>query len=425
MLELKFIVDNADLVRRACDLKKEKNRVDDILRANELRKTVVMQRDANRAELNSVSGEIAKHARSGGDVSELKERARKISDTVSQLEERLRQVEEELAALLLTVPNIPHDSVPVGNTAEDNPVIRSWGCMREFEFDKIRDHISLNESLKIFDFDRGAKISGASFPIYMGQGARLVRSIIAFMLDFHTKSGKYKEVFPPFLVNRAAMTGTGQLPKLENDMYHCDLDDLFLIPTGEVPVTNLHSGEVLQEADLPIRYTCYSGCFRREAGSYGKDTRGLMRLHQFDKVELVKIAHPDNSFDELEDLTADAEAILRALELPYRVIVLCTGDLTFGSAKTYDIELWAPGAQKWLEVSSCSNLTSFQARRMNTRFRSSKDGKLHFVHTLNGSGVAMPRLLIAILENYQNADGSITVPQALVPYFGAEKILPA
>ncbi len=360
-------------------------------------------------------------AKKGGDISSIKVKAKEISEQVKSVEEELSIVEKELDRLVLTVPNIPDSSVPVGFSEDDNKTIRIIGEPQKFDFVP-KNHIQLNEKLHLFELERAAKITGSFFPLFTGKGAKLVRSLVNFMLDIHTADGKYYEIFPPFLVNRDSMLGTAQLPKLEEDMYRVEQEDYFLIPTGEVPMTNLYRGEKLSEDDLPIYYCGYSACFRREAGSYGKDTKGLMRLHQFDKVELVKIVHPDNSYDELEGLLHDAEKILDLLGIHYRVRVLCTGDLTFASAKTYDIEIWAPGTEKWLEVSSVSNLTDFQARRMNTRFRSSKDNKLHYVHTLNGSGVAIPRLIISLLETYQNSDGAIEIPEILQDYFGAEKI---
>ncbi len=421
MLDLKFIVQNPDIVKKACIDKHEKNNIDQIIDLNRMRKIYVAERDELRKKLNDVSAEIAKLAKSGGDIGALKLQAGEISAQVKSVEEELRVVEESLGKLLLTVPNIPHPDVPIGDSEEDNKFIRDWGSPPEFDFEPL-DHLKINEKLKIFDSRRGAKITGSFFPVFTGQGAKLVRALVYFMLDLHTSTGKYTEILPPYLVNRTSITGTAQLPKLEDDMYHLDEEDYFLIPTGEVPITNLHRGEILAEDELPKYYCGYTACFRREAGSYGKETKGLMRLHQFDKVELVKIVHPDKSFDELEDLLSDAENVLQKLGLHYRVILLCTADLTFGSAKTYDIELWAPGSKKWLEVSSVSNLTDFQARRMNTRFRSKKDNKLHYVHTLNGSGVALPRLIIALLETYQNSDGTVDIPPVLIDYFGKSKI---
>jgi len=417
MLDLKYIAENIESVKNACANKREPDCIDEILELNTSRKKLIANRDNLRKELNEISSEIGKIARDKGDIAPLKTKAGEISDKVKNMEEDLRNIEKKLDELLKRVPNIPHESVPIGFDESDNKIIRHWNEPTKNSFEP-KDHLELNESLKLFDFERGAKITGSFFPLYTGKGAKLTRALIQFMLDIHTGNGKYTEILPPLLVNRSSMLGTAQLPKLEDDMYHLDEEDFFLIPTGEVPLTNIHRGENLIEDDLPVYYCGYSACFRREAGSYGKDTKGLMRLHQFDKVELVKFVHPEKSYNELEDLLSDAERVIQTLGLPYRVLVLCTGDLTFGSAKTYDIEIWAPGTKKWLEVSSVSNLENFQARRMNTRFRSKHDNKLHFVHTLNGSGVALPRLLIALLETYQNPDGTIDIPEPLRNYFG-------
>ena len=337
------------------------------------------------------------------------------------------EVDQKIANFTYSIPNIPDKSVPVGGP-DSNKIVRSWGKIPTFDFNP-RNHIELCEILGIISFGIAAKITGSNFVLYMGQGARLERALINFMLDLHTKKHGYKEVFPPFLVNRRSMTGTGQLPKLEEDMYRLKDDDLFLIPTAEVPVTNIHANDVLDEDKLPIYYTAYTACFRREAGSYGKDTKGLIRVHQFDKVELVKFVKPEASSDEHEKLLKDAEEVLQLLNLPYRVILLATGDISFSAAKCYDIELYAPGTDAYLEVSSCSNFTDFQARRANIRFKPAnrQTGKPanQFVHTLNGSGVALARLVVAILENYQNKDGSVNIPKALIPYMdGVEVIKP-
>ena len=421
MLDLKFIVENPDIVKRACALKKEQDNVDRIIDLYRVRKIYVAERDELRRKLNEISAEIGKLAKKGGDVSSLRAEAKKISDEVKSVEAKLSDVQRQLDALLLTVPNIPHESVPEGKSEADNQIVRTEGELPKFDFQP-RDHLQLNEKLHLFEFQRSAKITGSFFPLFVGRGARLVRALINFMIDLHTKDGKYTEVAPPYLVNRDSMVGTAQLPKLEDDMYHLDQEDYFLIPTAEVPLTNLHRGEILAEDDLPKYYCAYTACFRREAGSYGAETRGLMRLHQFDKVELVKIVHPDKSYEELEDLLSDAERVIELLGLPYRIVLLSTADLTFASAKTYDIEIWAPGLKKWLEVSSVSNLTDFQARRMNTRFRPKGGGKPRYVHTLNGSGVALPRLIISLLETYQNPDGTVRIPEALQDYYGGEVI---
>jgi seryl-tRNA synthetase len=334
----------------------------------------------------------------------------------------LKSLEENIEKLMLWIPNVHHPSVPVGRGEEDNKVVRAWGEKPQFDFEPLM-HWDIAEALGIVDFKRGSTISQSNFVVFKGMGARLVRAIIGFMLDLHTKKHGYEEVWPPALVNRASMMGTGQLPKLEEDMYHCNVDDLFLIPTAEVPLTNLHRDEILDGADLPVYYTAYTPCFRREAGSYGKDTRGLNRVHQFDKVELVKFVAPETSYDELEKLVKDAEEVLQAFGLHYRVNLLCTGELSFSASKCYDLEAWSPAQKKWLEVSSCSNFEDFQARRMGVRYRPAPGEKARLVHTLNGSGVALPRTIIAILETYQTKDGRVRVPEVLVPYMdGAEVV---
>ena len=326
--------------------------------------------------------------------------------------------------LLLWIPNLPHTSVPVGKSAAENVVVRTW-LPEGFKFENdepILDHFDLGKKLNILDFERGAKITGSGFPVYVGKGATLERSLISYMLDFHINHHDYTEIFPPFVVNRDSMKGTGQIPKMEDDMYHATKDDLFLIPTAEVPITNLHRNDILDEKNLPIKYAGYSACFRREAGSYGKDSKGFLRLHQFNKVEMVKFVKPENSYDELEALVKDAEDILQALQIPYRILMLCSGDFSFSAAKCYDIETWSPAENKWLEASSCSNFESFQARRANIRYRKESDKKLEFVHTLNGSGLATSRLMVSILENYQTPEGKIIVPKVLQKYTGFEVI---
>jgi len=335
------------------------------------------------------------------------------------LEEKTQSSKNDLEQLLLGLPNIPHESVPEGKDEKNNQLVREWGETLDRDFN-IMAHLELGKALSLFDFERGAKISGSGFPLYTGKGAKLERALINFMLDFQTEQHGYKEIFPPFLVRPESAVTTGQLPKLADDMYASEKDDLWLIPTAEVPLTNIHQNEILSEDQLPINYTAYSACFRREAGSYGKDTHGFLRVHQFNKVELVKFVKPKNSYKELEKLVEQAEAILQSLGLKYRVIELCAGDLSFAAAKCYDLELWAPGEEKWLEVSSCSNFEDFQARRGNIRYRRNSDKKVEFVHTLNGSGVATPRLLVALLETYQNKDGTIAIPEPLQPYFGNE-----
>jgi seryl-tRNA synthetase len=347
---------------------------------------------------------------------------RAVGKHIKEYDEQLKTVGAKLENLLLWIPNVPHESVPVGRGEEDNKVVRVWGGPPEFDFKPLA-HWDIAEALDIIDFKRGALISASNFVVFKGAGARLARAIINFMLDLHTTKHGYREISPPALVNRASMTGTGQLPKLEVDMYHCSTDDLFLIPTAEVPLTNLHRDEILDGGKMPIYYTAYTPCFRREAGSYGKDTRGLNRVHQFDKVELVKFVAAETSYQELEKLVADAEEVLQAFGLHYRVNLLCTGELSFSASKCYDLEAWSPGQQKWLEVSSCSNFEDFQARRMGLRYRPAAGERVRYAHTLNGSGVALPRTIIAILETYQTKDGKVRVPEVLVPYMGGVEVI--
>ena len=375
--------------------------------------------NALRAKRNKASDKIAKAKRSGENADDAIADMRAVSKQIKALDDKTQNSKSKLNTLLLDLPNIPHQSVPLGKDEKDNQLIREWGELVDKEF-KLKPHLELGEALSLFDFERGAKISGSGFPLYTGWGAKLERALINYMLDVQTEGHGYTEIFPPFVVRPDSAVTTGQLPKFGDDMYLSERDGLWLIPTAEVPVTNIHQDEILSEDQLPINYTAYSACFRREAGSYGKDTRGFLRLHQFNKVELVKFVKPEDSYDELEKLVGHAEAILQSLGLKYRVVELCTGDLSFSAAKCYDIELWAPGEQKWLEVSSCSNFEDFQARRGNIRFRRKRDKKVEFVHTLNGSGVATPRLLVALLETHQNENGSISIPKPLQSYLGAE-----
>ena len=421
MLDMNFIREHPDAVRAAIHNKNERCELDTLLAEDALRRSLLHEVELLRGERKKGTEEIHALRQEGRDASETIEVVRVVGEKIKALEADLRGVEEWLSALLLTVPNIPAADVPVGADPSGNVQVRTWGARRMFDFTP-KPHWDLAKDLGILDFERATKIAGHAFALYMGDGAKLERALINFMLDLHTRDHGYTEVSPPYLVNRASMTGTGQLPKLEEDMYKTSADGLFLIPTGEVPLTNILRDEVLAHTDLPIYYTACTACFRREAGAHGKDTRGLVRVHQFDKVELLKFVHPDTSSEELESLLCDAQSVLQKLGLEYRVMKLCTGDLSFAAAKCYDIELWAPGVERWLEVSSCSNFTDFQARRANIRFRD-EDGKMKLVHTLNGSGVALARLVVAILENYQRADGSIEVPHALRPYMhGQEEI---
>jgi len=421
MLDLDFIRGNPDKVKAAAANKGDKADLDGLLKLDEERRRLVRELEQQRSQLNAASKKVAELKRSGQNADELIAQNRQLADQIKQLDSQRTTFDGKIEQILLRVPNVPAEDVPIGRTAQDNVEVKSWGQKRSFDF-KPAAHWDLAKMHGLIDFERAAKIAGSNFALFMGEGAKLERALINFMLELHTTKHGYTEISPPFLVNRKAMTGTGQLPKLEEDMYRCEIDDFFLIPTAEVPVTSIHAGEVLEAERLPIYYTAYSGCFRREAGSYGKETRGLLRVHQFDKVELVKLVRPETSYDELEKLLKDALDVIEALGLPYRVMKLCTGELSFSAAKCYDIELWAPGVERWLEVSSCSNFEDFQARRAGIRFRE-RGGKPQFVHTLNGSGVALPRLVIAILENYQNADGTITVPEAIRPFMGGREVI--
>ena len=421
MIHLSFIREQPDKVRKGAKNKGEVIDLDSLLNLDNEHRSLLNSLNELRAERNRVSEEIGKTKGTGKDALDSIQAMKKVSQQIKELEEKVWVLAEQLNSKLLRIPNLPHDSVPIGKNVEDNVVIREWGDELQFDFTP-KSHLELGASLNLFDFERGAKISGSGFPLYIGKGARLERALINFMVDMHVDQYGYTEVFPPFLVRREAMVTTGQLPKFEEDMYHTEVDDLFLIPTAEVPVTGIHGNEILEEEDLPIKYVAYSACFRREAGSYGKDTHGLLRLHQFNKVELVKYVTPGSSYDELESLTAQAESVLQALGLRYRVVELCTADLSFASAKCFDLEVWAPGEKKWLEVSSCSNFEGFQARRGNIRYRREDNRKVECVHTLNGSGVATPRLLVALLETYQREDGRVEIPEALQPHLGIKEL---
>ena len=387
------------------------------------RRSLVGETETLKAKRNAASKEIGKIAKEGGDIAAAKDEMRKVGDRIAEIDRELATVEHDLRETLLMIPNIPAPEIPTGMDSSANVVVRMVGEWKDPDF-KILDHMSVGEKLGIFDFPRGVKLTGTGFPIILGQGAKLQRALIQYMLDVHCQTQGYTEMLPPFVVNSDSMTGTGQLPKFAEDLYHCQIDDFWLIPTAEVPVTNYFRDDILQAKDLPIKLTAYTPCFRREAGSAGKMTRGMLRVHQFDKVEMVNFVHPDTSFQQLETLVGEAEAILKGLGLHYRVLQLCSGDMGFSAAKCYDLELWAPGEQQWLEVSSCSCFTDYQARRLNCRFKDA-DGKTKLVHTLNGSGVALPRLMVALLEQHQNADGSVTRPEVLRPYMnGQEKLLP-
>jgi seryl-tRNA synthetase len=417
MLDMKLIRDNPDAVKEGI-LKKGEDpaRVDAILALDEQRRQLIQKSEALKSRKNTVSADVARMKSKGEDASALIAEMKTVAETIKNLDEELKTVDAQLHTALLVIPNIPHPTVPVGKTPADNQVIATWGETPEIDFTP-KPHWDLIEKLNIIDFVRGTKITGAGFPVYVGKGAQLERALINFFLDEAGSRG-YTELFPPLIVNAASATGTGQLPDKEDQMYVVTRDDFYLVPTAEVPVTNFHRDEILQQKQLPMRFCAYTPCFRREAGSYGKDVRGLNRVHQFNKVELVKLVHPDTSYDELESLREDAERLLRKLGLKYHVLLMCSGDLGFTQTKKYDLEVWAMGQQKWLEVSSVSNFETFQARRMNIRFKPDGGGKPEIVHTLNGSGLALPRVLAAILEQYQTPEGKVVIPDVLHKYTG-------
>jgi seryl-tRNA synthetase len=416
MLDMKFIREHLDQVELRLASRGGEHSLAGFRQLDERRRSLLTESETRKALKNSVSEEIAK-VRDKSQVQDKIAEMKTVSSRIKTLDDELKLVEDELQNLLLTIPNLPHTSTPVGQSEEDNVVVRSWGNPPSFNFEP-KNHWELGEQLGILDFERAAKITGARFALTKGAGARLERALISFMLDLHTTEHGYTEVLPPFMVNRASMTATGQLPKFEEDLFKLVDPDFLLIPTAEVPVTNIHRDEILKRSELPISYTAYTPCFRREAGSHGKDTRGLIRQHQFNKVELVKFVHPAEAEAELEKLTSHAERVLQLLELPYRVVALCSGDIGFSACKTYDLEVWLPGPHTYREISSCSSFGDFQARRGGIRFREDDKSKPEFVHTLNGSGLAVGRTLVAILENYQQADGSVVVPKALRPYMG-------
>ena len=421
MLDTKFIRDNLDQAEAALATRGGNISLARFRELDEQRRRLLTESEALKALKNSVSEEIAK-VKDKSTVKDKIAEMKEVSAKIKGFEDELKTVEEEFGTLLMTIPNLPHPSTPVGKSEDENVELRKWGTLPTMNFEP-KPHWDLAEDLDILDFERGAKITGARFCLSKGAGAQLERALISFMLDLHTTEHGYTEVLPPFMVNRASMTGTGQLPKFEEDLFRLVDPDFLLIPTAEVPVTNIHRDEILKKTDLPICYTAHTPCFRREAGSYGKDTRGLIRQHQFNKVELVKFVHPDESLAELEKLTSHAEKVLQLLELPYRLLALCSGDIGFSACKTYDLEVWLPGQNLYREISSCSSFGDFQARRAGIRFREEEKSKPEFIHTLNGSGLAVGRTLVAILENYQQADGSIVIPAALRPYMGGmEKI---
>jgi len=424
MLDLKFIRSRLDVVKQMLANRRYDLDLSLFETVDKRRREILAVLENLRHRRNKVSEEIAQLKKSGQDGTALIAEMKKVSMEIKDLESSLSRVDDELQPLLMIIPNVPHESVAVGADEKDNPVVRTWGEIAEKGFEPL-PHWELGEKLGILDFARAAKIAGARFSLYRGKGAMLERAIINFMLDIHTREHGYTEVLPPFMVNSASMTGTGQLPKFKEDLFKIEGWDYYLIPTAEVPVTNIHREEVLLEEALPIYYVSYTPCFRSEAGSYGKDTRGLIRQHQFNKVELVKFSKPEDSYDELEKLTDNAETILRRLGLPYRVVSLCTGDLGFASAKTYDLEVWLPSQKLYREISSCSNFEDFQARRAGIRFKRKGAGGTELVHTLNGSGLAVGRTLVAVLENYQQKDGRVIIPEALRPYMGGLEAITA
>ncbi|MBW2599165.1 MAG: serine--tRNA ligase [Deltaproteobacteria bacterium] len=423
MLDIKFVRENIDLVRAKLEERGDAIDLDQFSAMDRKRRDILQEVETLRSDRNSVSKEIGARKQNGEDASGLIVKMGSVSSRIKELDEALKETETLLHGLTMTIPNMPHESVVRGTGDEDNPVVRHWGEKPRFDFAP-KAHWDIGEDLNILDFAAGARIAGARFTVYRGAGARLERALINFMLDLHTMEHGYTEMLTPFMVNSESMTGTGQLPKFEEDLFKIEGTDYYLIPTAEVPVTNIHRNEILDEKDLPVKYVAYSACFRAEAGSYGKDTRGLIRQHQFNKVEMVKFTRPEESYDELEKLTANAEEVLKRLGIHFRTVNLCTGDLGFSSAKTYDLEAWLPGQDAYREISSCSNFEAFQARRANIRFRREENSKVEYVHTLNGSGLAIGRTVVAILENYQQKDGSVIVPDALRPYMnGVDRIV--
>lgn len=414
MLDLKFIRENIELVKENIKNKNEKTDLSEFLDLEEKRRIIIKDVEKLKSDRNNASKEIAQLKKEGKDATDFINEMKIVSDKIKELDDELKIVEDKIFSTISYLPNMLHQSVPIGKSAEDNPVIRNVGEIKEQKYKA--NHIEISKNLGILDFERGAKVSGSGFAFYVGKGAALERALIRFMLDYHIQKHGYTEIWAPFMVNPDSMFGTGQLPKMANDMYYMNEDNMYLIPTAEVPLTNYHRDDILKIEDLPKKICGYSPCFRRESGSYGKDVHGFLRVHQFNKVEMVNFSLPENSYNQLEILVGEAEDILKALEIPYRVILLCSGDTSFSSAKTYDLEIWAAGEQKWLEVSSCSNFDDFQARRSNIRFKRTPNSKPEFVHTLNGSGLATSRLYATILENYVKEDGSVIVPEALRDY---------
>ncbi|WP_100332706.1 serine--tRNA ligase [Bacillus xiapuensis] len=421
MLDIKYLRTHFEEVKQRLQHRGEDlSAFDHFEKLDKRRRELLTQAEELKSKRNSVSQQVAQLKREKQNADELIKEMRVVGDRIKELDGELKQVEGDLDALLLTIPNIPHESVPVGETEDDNVEVRKWGTVPQFDFEA-KPHWDVADELDILDFERAGKVTGSRFVFYKGMGAKLERALISFMLDLHSEEHGYEEMLPPYMVNRASMTGTGQLPKFEEDAFLIEEEDYFLIPTAEVPVTNYHRDEILDAEQLPLAYAAYSACFRSEAGSAGRDTRGLIRLHQFNKVELVRFVKPEDSYQELEKLTGHAEKVLQLLGLPYRVMSMCTGDLGFTAAKKYDIEVWLPSYGTYREISSCSNFEDFQARRSNIRFRREKKGKPEHVHTLNGSGLAIGRTVAAILENYQQEDGSVIIPEVLRPYIGGKE----
>lgn len=414
MLDIKLIRTNKQSVQEKLRQRNLNIDLDEILKIDDARRKLLTSTEELRAYLNKTSKEIGIKIKQGIDPIDLKAELKKISDNIAENEQRLKQYEEQIEEFLLKIPNLPSDSVPIGKSAQDNVIVKEWGNIPKFSFEPL-SHLELGKRLGLFDFERGAKIAGSGFPLYTGMGAKLERALWNFFLDTHFING-YKEIIPPILVNKSSVRGTGQWPTLADDMYLCESEELYLIPTSEVPIANLFRDEILDGKKLPLKFCGYSPCFRKEAGSYGKDTRGFLRVHQFNKVEMIWFSKRESSYDDLETMTAHAEAILMALEIPFRRVLLCSGDLGFASAKTYDLEVWSPFEKKWLEASSCSNTEDFQARRMNTRYRMEKGEKADYVHILNGSGLATSRVMVALLENHQTDEGSVAIPPVLRPY---------
>ena len=422
MLDIRRIRMNPEEVIKALEKRKGKFPIDKVLELDEKRRRVLTEVEEMKARQNTASKEVPKLKKEGKDASHIFTEMKTLSDKIKELDVEVKGIDEELKTTLLQIPNTPNDSVVEGDSDEDNVELRKNGEPKKFEFEP-KAHWDIGTDLKVLDFEAATKITGTRFTLFRGLGSRLERALINFMVDLHTEEHGYMEMATPFMINRDSMIGTGQLPKFEHDMFHLPSKDYFLVPTAEVPLTNLHRDDILNEGDLPIKYTAYTPCFRQEAGSAGRDTRGLIRNHQFDKVELVKFTKPEDSYDELEKLTNNAEEVLKQLGLPYRVVMLSTGDLGFSSAKTYDIEVWMPSYDRYVEISSCSNFEDFQARRANIRYRNRETGKAEFLHTLNGSGLAVGRTMAAILENYQQEDGSVVIPEVLVPYMRGTKVI--